>query len=573
MKLGRSTVPKLVLTILLLELMAGLIWGGVWALSSIWRKTVQIEPFTDNTDGSLAKFLQQSVEMTLRAAQQINRQADLSAISPASSFEIPFLKPESSTLKKIQELDIKVRDVSLNTFLKTMELFRHPTYVVTANTLSDKLSLAAAMELTGGSDASTSIVVSVPRTADLEADKLKLANEVGYRLLYEIAQRFKDKDTVASAGSWRSLEVYTEGLKALQDYRNATRFGDSIGNKPPQDYLDVAIAKFEDVDRIDPSFDYGTYYLAISYFEGRNKEKQAIEFLKRLLAKDPAPSMMLEARFYLGYSYFRTYDTAGYEAAVKVYDKLVKDLEQALETGENAEERVKLIGLLAESYAQLATTHAHMVAPDPPGSDTPEGKAKELQQKEEHHREFVNKSRKTEDILSMHGKDLTQELRNDIAWRRENARGIAASRLAFFERANTDEYTRHKNEALDQYKKALSYSPRNFSILENLGSTLGDPKYHDHSFKQAERFFLEAIQLKPNDDYAYSELARLYLAWEHESGNSTERTKYHQLAIDAFAKAAKLEDTERPYSRNKLVEMSSNGDQQAEKALKRARIR
>src|SRR2546427_11649002 len=277
-------IMSVLVTAVVLSLAAIVIYGSIITIKGVWEQSIEIEEFTDAKDGSLGRFVSESLNLNVRKAQEIHRHEDAQAISIGRTLNIPFLRHESRVLQEIEDLDIKIREVPINVFIKALRTVQKPAYSVRGKVLTSNSTLSAGVQLIEGSNPQDSILVSLLRTRDDDADAEKLATEITYKVLYELQKRFKGKQTM-TASNWQSLELYTQALKDLQDYRSVTRYGLSSDVQKPQDYLDSAIGKLKQVVNVDPNYTAALYYLGVAYFESRGKEDEAIKCFEELLLR------------------------------------------------------------------------------------------------------------------------------------------------------------------------------------------------------------------------------------------------------------------------------------------------
>lgn len=528
---------NIILTAAIVIFSAGMVWFGVTAIIKIWRPSVEIGEFVDDKDGSNGKRAQAIIDFILREAPEIHRKADLSAISVAQGLEVPMVGRPDPGLQQIETLDIKVKDVHLNWALSLFRVFAKPSCEVSGRLLAGKTSTEMVLELTDPSIRKTPIVVSVPRTADESGDTERAATEAAYQLLYDMYRHFaKDKSRVP--GNWISLERFTEGLKSLQEYRMAARFGDAGAGEVAQARLTTAIEKLEQVKQIDPGYNDGLYYLGVAYFERRGLEEKAREVFQELLQRKPSTPQSLEARFYLGYAWFRTYTETGMTNALDEYGRLQADLESRLQDQLPPEEKKRARGLLAETYSQIATAHSHLLyrlrTRFDPNQEVSARDSAKYHFKTTSEFALKAKQRSTEDANL-----ISPEILADVAWRRLNALGNAEFSFAPFDDRN--EYQKHCAKALAYYDEALQSSPLNFNILENKGEVYRDREYSGHDFKKAEELFLRSAGLKPSDLFAPQQLGMIYESLWLESRKSDDKRQmvdYYRKAVERGSKYA-----------------------------------
>jgi tetratricopeptide (TPR) repeat protein len=520
------------LTVVIVIVCALIVWGGTTAIIKIWNSSVEIGEFVDDKDGSHGKRAQAIIDFILREAPEIHRKADLSAISVGQGrLKVPMVTRDPG-LQQIETLDIKVKDVHLNWLIALFRVFFKPSCEASGRLLVGKTSTEMVLELTDSSIRNTPIVVSVPRTADESSDTERAATEAAYELLYDIYRHIaKDKRRVP--GNWISLERFTEGLKELQEYRLAARFGDAGDGNIAQAHLTTAIEKLEQVKEIDPSYNDGLYYLGVAYFEQRGREEKAKEVFEELLRREPSAPQSFEARFYLGYAQFRTYKETELKKALDEYGRLQADLESRIKGELPADERKRAVGLLAETYSQMASAHAQLLyllrTPDCDPSRSVS--AKSLAQ--EHFQATTEYALKAEQHTGSADK-ISPEILEDVEWRRLNALGYAEFSFGCFDSPN--EYKNHCDKALEYLNQALQRSPLNFSILENKGEVYRDELYPGHDLEKAKEFFLQSAGLKPDDLYAPQQLGMIYEALWQKSRKPDDKGKM----IEYYQKATQL---------------------------------
>jgi len=534
---------NIIVTAVIVVLVGFVVWFGVSAIIKIWRPSVEIAEFVDDKDGSSGRRAQAIIDFILREAPDIHRKADLSAISVGPKLEVPMVSRRDPGLERIESLDIKVKDVQLNWVFGIMRALAKPSCEVSGRVMQGQSSTEIVVELTDSSIRDAPIVVSIRRTADANNDTEKAATAAAYELLHAMYQHFA-KDKARVPGSWMSLERFTEGLRSLQAYRLAASFGDA--GAPA--YLNTAIEQLQQVKQIDPGYNDGLYYLGVAYFEKRDEEK-AIEVFKELLEREPKAPQSLEARFYLGYSWFRTYSETGMANALNEYDGLRTDLEALLRDELPEDERKRALGLLAETYSQIATTQAHLafrlrtkLRPDQ------ERDAKSQESASYHFQAAKEYAEKAEKHLTCNKDSISLDIRKDVEWRRLNALGIAEFSFAVFDQPS--EYQEHCEKALENFDRALESSPLNYSVLENKGELYRDNLYCGYDLEKAKALFLQSAGLKPEDLYAPQQLGMIYDTLRQESlkksadekakGNDEQAKENEKKMIEYYRKAVAL---------------------------------
>ena len=527
---------SLLATAIILAIAAIVIYASTVTVKAIWEPSVQIEQFKDSKDGALGKFVSDALDITIAQAQETHREADAQAISISRTLKIPFLRQDSRVLKELEDLDIKIKEVPISVFVKALRAFLEPRYSIRGTVLQSKSTLSAGVELLEGSRQPTSVQVSVARTGDDDADAERLARETTYRVLYELNNRFRAKEAMAPS-NWQSLDLYTQALNDLQQYRATTRYGQSGDPKRPQDFLNAAVSKLKQVANMDPSYTPALYYLGVAYFESRGKEDDAIRCFEDLLSRKPEPPFSLEARFYLGYAHFRKYTEDGYNQASQQYEPLRDTLLSRLTSSLSHDEKRKTQGLLAETYCQLANVFAHRLAPLAPKDLPPEEIRTRKPTADLYHKEATDYSQKAEEIVQANLQELGQDVIDDIEWRRHNALGVRELRYAPFDEPS--KYDTHLDLAFDEFHVALQKSPGNFNVLENLGRVLRDSKYSRRDLAKAEEYFLRAAELKPDDWYAHQELGNIYDVLS-QGATGEKKLKYQEKMLESYQRAADL---------------------------------
>jgi tetratricopeptide (TPR) repeat protein len=530
---------NIILTAAVVILCAGVVWLGATAIVRIWRPSVEIGEIVDDKDGSNGRRAQAIVDFILREAPEIQRKADLSAISVVQGLEVPMVSRPDPGLQRIERLDIKVKDVHLNWAIAFFRALAKPSCEVSGRLLVGTNSTEMVLELTDSSVRSTPIVVSVPRTADESNDIERAATEAAYQLLYDIYRHFaKDKSRVP--GTWISLERFTEGLRSLQEYRLAARYGDAGDGKIAQAHLSTAIEELEQVKQIDPSYNDGLFYLGVAYFEQRGLEDKAKEVFEELQRREPSPLQTLEARFYLGYAWFRTYEETGLEKALDQYSRLQADLESRSRDKLPHDERKRALGLLAETYSQMASAHANSLYLLR-GPDCDPSRSASARESARLHFQATRDYALKAQHLTEHSDEISPEIKEDVEWRQLNALGYAEFSFACFD--NENEYRKHCDQAFEYYNQALQRSPLNFNILENLGEVYRDHLYSGQDLEQAKKLFLRSAGLKPKDVYASQQLGMVYEALWRKSRKADDKdkmVKYYQEAAQRGSKYADL---------------------------------
>jgi tetratricopeptide (TPR) repeat protein len=526
-------------TAVILLIAAVVVYASAVTIKAIWEPSVQIEQFKDTKDGTLGRFISEAMNITIAQAQETHREADAQAVSIGTTLKIPFLKQDSRVLKDLEDLDIRIKDVPISVFVKALRVFQQPPYSIRGSVLQSKSTLSAGVELLEGSGRRTSLHVSVLRTGDDAADADKLARETTYSVLCELNKRFRAKEAM-NTSNWQSLDLYTQALNDLQQYRTATRYGQPGDPKKPQDFLNAAVSKLKQVSNMDPDYTPAIYYLGVAYFESRGKEEDAIRCFEDVLSRSPEPPFSLEARFYLGYSHFRKYTEDGYNRASQQYEPLRDTLLSRLTSSLSRDEKRKTQGLLAETFCQLANVFAHRLAPLAPKDLPPEQVRARKATADVYHKEATDYSEKAEEIVQANLQELGQDVIDDIEWRRHNALGVRELRYAPFDEPS--KYDTHLDLALNEFQVALQKSPGNFNILENLGRVLRDAQYSRRDLRKAEEYFLRAADLKPEDWYAYQELGNIYDALS-QIATGEDKELYQKKMMESYERAADLGST------------------------------
>ena len=531
---------NILVTVAIVVVCGFVLWFGISAIIKIWwQQSVEIGEIVDDKDGSSGKRAQAIIDFVLREAPEIHRKADLTAISVGNVLDVPMISRPDPGLEGIEKLDISLKDVHLNWAISLFRAVSKPSCEVSGRLLAGTKSTEIVLELTDKSIRSTPLLVSVSRTADETSDNERVATEAGYQLLYDIYRRFaEDKSRVP--GNWIALARFTEGLRSLQQYRLTARSGDAKAGQNAKKHLDNAIEKLEQVRQVDPGYNDGLYYLGVAYFEDR-RWAEAIAVFEELLKREPPQS--LEAQFYLGYAWFRTYDGTGMTNALTQYGALLDKLRSRLEALPPPEENKRALGLLAETYSQIATTYAHLLFIQK--RDCPPNQEESVKRSAVKNFNATSEYAGYAELLSTEDANvISPEILADVKWRRLNALGTAEFSFARFDRSD---YDKHCWQALKYYEEALQSSPLNPNILENQAEIYRDEIYCEGDLDRAEKLYLQAKDIAPQDYYPLQQLGIIYETRWKKPGNPDDKKEmdekkmieYYKQAVDLGSRLAK----------------------------------
>src|SRR6185369_1575788 len=266
-----------------------------------------------------------------------------------------------------------------------------------------------------------------------------------------------------------------------------------------------------------------------------------------LLSREPPPRQSFEARFYLGYARFRTYRESELKEALVEYGKLQADLNSRLQDEFPADEKKRALGLLIETYAQMASANAQLLyLLRKPDCDPNQSAADKHQAKEyfDNTTKYAGEAEK----LTKSADDISPDILEDVAWRQLNALGYAEFCFACFDSAS--EYKNHCDKALKYFDQALQRSPLNFNILENQAEVYRDALYAGRNLDEAEKLFLQSTDLKPDDLYAPQQLGMIYEGRWKDPANSNDKektTEYYQKMVEYYQKATELHSSSAAY--------------------------
>jgi tetratricopeptide (TPR) repeat protein len=303
---------------------------------------------------------------------------------------------------------------------------------------------------------------------------------------------------------WEAFALFNLALGKIDNYKKNRNFSE----------LDDAREKLELTIAKDPTYKRAIYHLAILYDLIGEKSK-AIDSLVDLIESE----YRIEALYALGVAYFHqyTFNADAYKKAIKYFTAVIDETD--IKTAKSKKNRQ--IALLAR--AGLANVYAHQSIL-PPGKD----EASYATQAEQYFVKSIKECNEVQRLLKRPNK-LDAEIVIDINWLTLNAKGVA---LMYKGRRERDEDNIHEAEGC--FQKALGYST-NSAVLCNLGTAnlfLYDiSKINNRAdfdlLDLSIRYFNKVLQIKPNYDFAFYRLARIY----RRKGDFGTALKYWENAL------------------------------------------
>jgi tetratricopeptide (TPR) repeat protein len=314
------------------------------------------------------------------------------------------------------------------------------------------------------------------------------------------------------------MKFETTYPQAFDRLREAKQSLDRFKQRKEKQQLERADELINEALRIDPE------YLRAFYYRGMVKDllgspREAVADFERVL--NQRPPFLAEVKYNLGVAYFHMYGHPNIKTAISHYEDVVENTDN--------------LALRLLARAGIAHAYAVMMIPSPGRRIEDCAEAEEFYRSEKA-REHVSKFHKLSQDEAKgvqselnRADSLKENIRNEIKWRVCNT--LAVQRM-FYTDYFDDKRIKRLREAAAYLREADNYSPDNWSVYCNLGSTymrLGhwlerDPQAQEEK-QEVERCFHEAldrlnyvvIELLPNYGFALYEMGRVYrLMGNHE---------------------------------------------------------
>jgi len=282
--------------------------------------------------------------------------------------------------------------------------------------------------------------------ADATERILALSYDLAYQILYDLCPRLE-------AGSWHSLQLFTEALKEIQRYQT---------EQTDLTILESAARKLEKAIALDPGYLLAKYNLGISY-NNLGQYRQAVNVFKEV--KEANGWLKLEATYNLGVAYYHLFQDWAYEQAIEQFEEVMDQL------GERVADR-QYRPLLALTHCGLANVYAQQV-----------GRRRQQAQ------EFLDKVRRhCDQAIALANED--QEIQ---------AVAHVALGIAYFNQCDLE-------QALEEFKTAICLKP-NYPIAY---VHLGESYLKQGDRDAAIRWLQQAVHSNPQYEYAHYKLGEVY---------------------------------------------------------------
>ena len=419
---------------------------------------------------------------------------------------------QSDARKRLEDLNLKVKDVDVNAVVKAIRSVfapARPTLEGQVTEIGDRLEIRAELFWKGNTIGGW--VASRIKTAQIQDTLNDLYDDLLFQITYDIPRNPKLHWWAEAKGTdeipnWQALEAVTLGLESLQTYGQSLEYAD----------LQRAIKYLERVPVHAPGYALGHYFLAVALGEDRQEERAA-SLLAQVERMQTGKTLKWSASFQRAAAMLRRYRTTPAEEAAKdVLEPLVNELLSTSSTANNgknsAEEKAFASRLLPLAFAQLAYTYGTLLT------------LKSNWTNEELERRSTAAS---EQALATFNQSSTvwsspREQKEVERWI-YNTRGYSKFRIAQFKRSEAVNAHQplvqvNKNfrtaceDALVDLRKANEILPNNYEVLQNQGMILDDEDY-DHEgtqLSEAETLYERTKLFVPRDYYQYERLAIIY---------------------------------------------------------------
>jgi hypothetical protein len=486
-----------------------------------------------------------------------------------------------SNLKRLENLQLKIKDVDLTGFLNSFTTFVSlPTYQIRGHINDFPDTLEGTCELFYGEKRQGIWRGTITKRTTTDAagaaltkkDLTPLLDDLFFQMIFDFLTKpeFRGwgvKITQADEvpHTWQELQAYTHGMAALGRYEMTH---DHMA-------LEEAQKRLQTLETLAPGNKFGLYYYGIVLTENR-KEAEAVAVFQQLerLPNLDVP-LKFEATLNESTSRLKLYRFSEAEKAIQVLKALIKSVEEQLKvTDSGSSEFSYLTKLLALCYGELAHTEATIL------SFQTEDALTEVGDVNKYYSEMTTHLDKADDLSNSVGSHWTSEAeRMDVLARIANARGYSAFRYA--QRLPPSDGKRFSDlceQALSRLEQADRDRPSRYGVLQNIAMIYADSRFDPtgDSLEKAEALFERTKLLVPTDYYQYQQLAKIQRRRLELGGTVSQKAEW----IEKGRKNALEALSFRPYDRQSSwflaqfaidsweIDKSPNGDKNGMQALR-----
>ena len=456
---GRAFLVWIVENGLKLVIIVGAAWL-VWRLVGLLprRPGYQLLPFRDHTGKKMGEPLANVIHTTLQTIRLTHLTGEPGVFAISENLNMPSfgtLEEKASVvaeaLATLDSFKVGTIDLPLGQLISAVQHWSSMReYTLSGNVDHFGSLLWLEIEMCNTRTGKIEHIWQCQETLAPEADMVRrvtaLSQDLAYQILYDLCPRLE-------AGSWHSLQLFTEALKQMQRYQT---------EQADLTILESAARKLEKAVALDPGYLLAKYNLGIAY-NNLGQRRQAVDVFKEV--KEANGRLKLEATYNLGVAYYHQFQDWAYEQAVEQFEAVLGQL-----GGRVADEQYR--SLLALTHCGLANVYAQQV-----------GRRRRKAQ------EFLDQVRRhCDQAIALAGED------GEIQAVAHVALGIAYFNQDAFE------------QAIDEFKAAIRLKP-NYPITYVY---LGESYLKQGDRPIAIHWLQRAVHANPRYEYAYYKLGEIY---------------------------------------------------------------
>ena len=447
-------------------------------------------------------------------------------------------------LQRLEQLDLKVHDVSVNQLVKSLTTLLEPSYPTLAGTVTDYGdSLEISAELKWKDDTLCAWVASRLKPDDVKADNAKIGsvlNGLYDDLLSQVLFDLPGSDgkwcseTPAAEPefrNWQHLQAVTLGLESLISYQSTLEPAD----------LTRAIGYLKRIPTYAPDYALGHYFYGVALSEDRQEQLAASMFhhtqwLEEAASKRAASEnkpehpkeLQWNARLQRAASMVEEYDASTAADAVEILRALSTELQQAAGTTDgNADFAHRLLPF---AQARLAYAYGTQYRLDEAVTEQLKNQAEKALEDADSSFEAVPKW----DSKKQHKWPSKEQQDDVLSWVR-HAEGYARFRIAQWEyesgtaKGDQSYFMDASKKAENTIREALSVRPTNYLFWHSLAIIVDDDRLDpkNERLDEAERIYQRTVELVPQDYYQYERLARIY--WRRAKAQKVQSARWREL--------------------------------------------
>ncbi len=487
---------------------------------SQWQATAEIAVGTFTTAGldtdigtSTGKALSSRLERLKRYSRS---DASLGFVKTPALISVPNLVKERQTQarQRLEQLNLKVRDLSVNELIKSLTALFEPTRPVLAGTVTDYGdSLEINAELTWKDEALCTWVASRLKSDEAKADKDKIGlvlnglyDDLLSQVLFDMPEAngtwCAEKPPVErELRNWQTLQAMTLGLESLNSYQSTLEHAD----------LTRALMYLKRIPVYAPDYALGHYFYGVALSEDRQEQLAASMFVRTQMLEEAASArgnghpkeLQWNARLQRAASMVEEYDAGAAIDAVEILGTLSSDLQTAASSGDgNATFAQRLLPFV---QARLAYSYGTLFRLQATATERLKDQAERA----------WNDAKASYNAVPEWPSDQQRE---DVWSWVLNAEGYARFRVAQWEyesggaKGDQNRFMAASKEARTRIEEAIRYRPTNYLFLHSLGIILDDERLDPKNvlLDEAEGIYRRTQELVPQDYYQYERLARIY---------------------------------------------------------------